>query len=82
MSLLDDIIGPARYSVPMEYHLYQQGLYTPSEERPVVRVRGKRLWYAPWKRAPNKVYFGISEAVAFRLQQGMDVYCGRNPANG
>lgn len=74
MSLLDDIIGPARYSIPMEYRLYQEGLYTPSEERPVIRVPGKRIWWMPWKRRPDQVFAGMSEAMAFRAQRAMDAY--------
>ena len=72
MTNLDDIISSARYSIPMEYRLYQQGLYTPSEERPIIHVRGKRLWYAPWKRAPDTVYLGMSEAMAYRGQIAAD----------
>lgn len=79
MSLLDDIIGPVRYSIPMEYHLFKEGLYTPSEERPVIRVPGKRLWYAPWKRSPDKVYFGMSEAMAYRAQQAMELITRPSP---
>lgn len=79
-STFKDVFGfsldtpPIGRGIPLEYGLYQQGLYTPSEERPVIRVRGKRRWYAPWKREPDKVYAGISEAMAFRAQQGMDAY--------
>lgn len=70
---------PVGRGVPLEYGLFQLGLYTPSEERPSVRVRGKRLWYAPWKRAPDQVYFGMSEAMAYRAQQAQDAYYASRP---
>lgn len=60
--------------IPPEYRAYRQALYTPSEERTIIRVRGKRLWYAPWKREPGQVFAGMSEAMAFRAQQAMDAY--------
>lgn len=64
MSVIND---PASWDVDL-YPLYCAGLYTPSEERPIIRVPGKRPWYAPWKRKPDQVFAGISEAMAFRAQ--------------
>ena len=52
-----------------EYLAYLQGFYTPSEGRPVIRVQGKRIWWMPWKRRPEQVFAGMSEAMAFRAQQ-------------
>lgn len=58
-------------SLPLTYHEYRAGRYVPDESRPVITVRGRRKWYAPWSRHPDQVYFGMSEAMAFRAQDAM-----------
>lgn len=65
------LLGIPRTTLPLSYYAYRRGDYVPDESRPILRVRGKRRWYAPWSREPDKQLLGMSEAMAFRLQDAM-----------
>lgn len=69
MNALDMLLP--KPALPLPYHAYRCGEYVPNEARPVFVIRGKRKWYAPWLRKPDETFYGMSEAMAFRLQDAV-----------
>jgi len=65
---MDNLFGLPKLAIPLSYYAYRRGDYTPSEVQPIICIRGKRKWYAPWSRHPDQCHPGMSQAMAFRMQ--------------
>ena len=58
---MDNLFGLPKLAIPLSYYAYRRGDYTPSEVQPIICIRGKRKWYAPWSRHPDQCHPGMSQ---------------------